>query len=83
MVTLSLPLQLGRSPLSVACEGGHTDTAQLLIDKGANVNQCDEVYRVSQHSNRTSVIIIPPLHSLVNHYFLVFARAVILGLLRC
>ncbi len=26
-----------------ACKGGHTETAQLLIDKGADVNLFDEV----------------------------------------
>ncbi len=26
-----------------ACKGGHTETALLLIDEGADVNQCDEV----------------------------------------
>ncbi len=26
-----------------ACKGGHTETAQLLIDKGADVNQLDLV----------------------------------------
>ncbi len=29
--------------LLAACEGGETETARLLIDKGADVNQCDEV----------------------------------------
>ncbi len=27
------------TPLHVACENGHTETAQLLIDRGADVNQ--------------------------------------------
>ena len=36
-------LQLGKSPLLTACEGGHTETAKLLIDRGADVNQLDEV----------------------------------------
>ena len=30
--------QDGRSPLKAACDGGHTKTAQLLIDKGADVH---------------------------------------------
>ena len=32
-----------RSPLLAACERGHTETAQLLIDKGANVNKANQV----------------------------------------
>ena len=31
-------LQFGKPPLLVACEGGYTETAKLLIDRGANVN---------------------------------------------
>ncbi len=27
------------TPLFAACEEGHTETAQLLIDKGSNVSQ--------------------------------------------
>ena len=27
------------TPLHVACKNGHTETAQLLIDRGADVNQ--------------------------------------------
>ncbi len=32
-------IQHQTSPLLAACERGHTETAQLLIDKGADVNQ--------------------------------------------
>ena len=32
-------LQLGKSPLLAACEGGQTETAKLLIDRGADVNE--------------------------------------------
>ena len=35
--------QDGRSPLIAACEGGHTETAQLLIDKGVDVNKTGQV----------------------------------------
>ena len=35
--------QGARSPLLAAIEGGHTDTAQLLIDKGADVNKANRV----------------------------------------
>ena len=35
--------QDGRSPLLAAIEGGHTETAQLLIDKGADVNKANQV----------------------------------------
>ncbi len=43
LVQVLLILQDGISPLLAACRGGHTETAQSLIDKGADVNQCDEV----------------------------------------
>ena len=33
----------GRSLLIVACGRGHTDTTQLLIDTGANVNKIEWV----------------------------------------
>ena len=36
-------LQLGKSLLLAAYEGGHTETAKLLIDRGADVNQLDKV----------------------------------------
>ena len=36
-------LQYGKFPLLAACEGGHTETAKLLIDRGADVNQLNEV----------------------------------------
>ncbi len=36
-------LQFRKSPLLAACEGGHTETAKLLIDRGADVNQLDKV----------------------------------------
>ena len=39
--------QYERSPLLAACEGGHTETAQLLIDKGADVNNAGEVSAVN------------------------------------
>ena len=29
--------------LQAACEKGYTEIAQLMIDKGADVNQCDKV----------------------------------------
>ncbi len=32
-------LQFWKSPLLAACEGGHTETAKLLIDRGADVNE--------------------------------------------
>ena len=35
--------QGARSPLLAAIEGGHTQTAQLLIDKGADVNKAGRV----------------------------------------
>ena len=35
--------QYGTSPLKAAISEGHTETAKLLIDKGADVNKCDQV----------------------------------------
>lgn len=32
------------TPLYVACENSHTEIAQLLIDKGADVNRRNKVY---------------------------------------
>ena len=34
---------------------GHTETAHLLVDKGADVNQCDEVYCLYTNINMMSV----------------------------
>ena len=31
----------GRTPLWIAAKNGHTATAKLLIDRGANVNQAE------------------------------------------
>ena len=38
-----LSTQTGRTPLSWACENGLSDVAQLLINKGANVDIMDKV----------------------------------------
>ena len=35
--------QRGRTPMIAACEGGHSTTAQLLIEKGADLNKQDWV----------------------------------------
>ena len=35
--------QLGRTPLLLACESGHSDVAQLLINKGASFDVTDGV----------------------------------------
>ena len=35
--------QNGLTPLLAACKRGDTETAQLLIDKGADINKEDEV----------------------------------------
>ena len=32
-------IQLGMTPLIAACEGGHSATAQLLIEEGANLDK--------------------------------------------
>ena len=36
-------LQFEKFPLLAACEGGHTETANLLIDRGADINMFNEV----------------------------------------
>ncbi len=43
LILLKCFIQRKTSPLLAACKEGHTETAQLLIDKGANVNQLDKV----------------------------------------
>ena len=35
--------QSGRTPLTAACGGGHSTTAQLLIEEGADLNKQDQV----------------------------------------
>ena len=35
---LSICFQRGRTPLIAACEGGHSETALLLIEKGADLS---------------------------------------------
>ena len=35
--------QAGRTPLLLACGSGHSDVAQLLINKGANFDVTDRV----------------------------------------
>ncbi len=35
--------QEGNTPLHVACKNGHNDTAQLLIDSGADLNRQNRV----------------------------------------
>ncbi len=34
------------TPLHAACEKGHTETAQMLIDRGANVNKENRVCNI-------------------------------------
>ena len=35
--------QRGRTPLIAACEKGHSESAMMLIEKGANLNKQDGV----------------------------------------
>ena len=35
--------QSGRTPLIAACKGGHSATAQLLLEKGADLDKQDRV----------------------------------------
>ena len=41
--------QWGKSPLEAAFQGGYTETAKLLIDKGADMNKHDEVTGTHGH----------------------------------
>ena len=43
LLTACLYTQTGRTPLSWACYRGLSDVAQLLINKGANMDVTDEV----------------------------------------
>ena len=43
LLTACIHTQTGRTPLSRVCENGLSDVAQLLINKGANINVTDEV----------------------------------------
>ncbi len=36
-------LQTEDTPLHLACKNGHTKTAQMLVDRGADVNREDRV----------------------------------------
>ena len=39
----ALCVQYQRTPLHVACVNGHTDTAALLLDRGADIKALDQV----------------------------------------
>ena len=41
--TACIYTQTGHTPLSWACKNGHSNVAQLLINKGANFDVTDEV----------------------------------------
>jgi ankyrin repeat protein len=43
VVLMPCTLQNGASPLYIASQNGHTDVAQLLLDRGAGVNIADKV----------------------------------------
>ena len=47
-VTACIYTQTGYTPLSLACKNGHSNVAQLLINKGINYDVTDEV---SHHNN--------------------------------
>ena len=36
-------IQSGQTPLLCACDGGHSDVAQLLINSGASIDVTDKV----------------------------------------
>ena len=42
MVECILCLQDGRSALHMASKGGHTKTVRVLLQRGADPNQCDD-----------------------------------------
>ena len=53
-----LPSQDGATPLYIASQNGHSQVAELLLSKGANVNlpmkvqyvsKCNKWYRYSDH----------------------------------
>ena len=52
LLTACINTQTGRTPLSWACENGLSDVAQLLINKGANIDVTDEVsYHIKNKMN--------------------------------
>ena len=58
-LTACLYTQSGHTPLSLACENGHSDVAQLLINKGANMDVTDEVsYHNKKKMNLYSMSLI-------------------------
>ena len=49
LLTACIYTQTGHTPLSLACENGLSDVAQLLINKGANFDVTD---KVSYHNKK-------------------------------
>ena len=43
LLTACIYTQTGRTPLSLACMNGLSDVAQLLVNKGANMDVSDKV----------------------------------------
>lgn len=67
-----MPVDSFESPLTLAACGGHTDLAQLLIDRGANIEEVSlsliliNVTKKSIHPVSSDSFILRILHSLRN-----------------
>ena len=59
--------QTGRTPLFWACYRGHSDVAQLLIIKGANMDVTDEVSYHNKNKLNISCHLFASRYAIITH----------------